>query len=290
VARRLVADGVAVRAIVRRAGAAAESEPALAHARYEEIQGDFVEPAIAAKAAAGCDAVVHAAATSGPEMEPVRRVNVDGTRSMLDAARAAGIARFVQISTISVYDLAGHDVVDETAPLKSEAEPYGTTKAEADRIVLDAMGKGLGATIFRPGAILGMHPTSTWAVKVPERIRDRRIKLLRGGGNTMPFVHVEDLVDAVLAALRDDRASGHAYNVVSHTGTWKEYSDEVRGWFDTAPLDPIPDADAAKALYWTGTVSAARLQDDLGWKPTRTYADGMAEAAAHWANARQRKP
>ena len=45
------------------------------------------------------------------------------------------------------------------------------TKAEADRVVLEAMLRGLPPVILRPGAVLGLHPTSTWAVRMPEGIR-----------------------------------------------------------------------------------------------------------------------
>src|SRR5580765_1232985 len=83
VARRFLDAGAAIRAIVRRP----DADPSLRAygvPAYEEIVGDFVDRDIAAKAAVGCDVVIHAAATAGPDIEPVRRVNVDGTRSMLE--------------------------------------------------------------------------------------------------------------------------------------------------------------------------------------------------------------
>ena len=282
IARRLLAQGSPVRAIVRRAGA----DPSLSHPLCEEVVGDFVDPAVAARAAEGCSRVIHAAATGGPDLEPVRRVNVDGTLSMLNAAKATGASRFLHISTISVYDIRGLERVDEESPLKVAGDPYGVTKAEGDRRVLAAAAEGLPATILRPSAILGVHPTSTWAVVVPKRVRDRQVKLLRGGGNTIPFVHVEDLVDAIVLALRIPRAVGRVYNVLARNGTWREYTDQVRGWFDTPPLDPVPEADAAAQLFWTGSFRAERIAEELGWRPSRTYEEGMAEAAEHWREAR----
>lgn len=241
-----------------------------------------MEPDLAVRAAEGCDLVIHAAATAGPEVEPVRRVNVEGTRAMLEAARVSGARRFIQISTVSVYAVAGLERVDEMSPLKTDAEPYGMTKAEGDRLVFEAIGRGLPATILRPGAILGVHPTSTWAVKVPARVRDRQVKLLRDGGNTLPFVHVEDLVDAVFLAIGNDRSVGRAYNVLEHNGTWRDYTREVRRWFATPPLERVPDAEAAALTYWTGRFSADRLGKELGWSPARSFAQGMEEAKAYW--------
>ncbi|HEU4723808.1 MAG TPA: NAD(P)-dependent oxidoreductase [Candidatus Eisenbacteria bacterium] len=279
-AHRLLDHGVPVRAIVRRAGA----DVSLLRPGYEEVVGDFVEPAVSARAAEGCDLVLHAAATSGPEFEPVRRVNVDGTRSLLDAARAAGASRFIQISTLSVYDVGGLDEVDEDSPLKTGTEPYGVTKAEGDRLVFGAAADGLAATILRPGAILGVHPTSTWAVKVPARIREGQIKLLRDGGNTMPFVHVRDLVDAVFLAVASPRSVGRAYNVLEMNGTWRMYTDEVRGWFGLPELERVPDAEAAAMTYWTGRFSAKRLRSELGWSPKCRFEQGMAESKTFWAS------
>jgi nucleoside-diphosphate-sugar epimerase len=282
IARRLLAHGSPVRSIVRRGGA----DSSLIHPLYEEVVGDFVDPAVASRAAEGCSRVIHAAATGGPDLEPVRRVNVDGTVSMLAAARAAGATRFVHISTVSVYDVRGLERVDEESPLKVTGDPYGVTKAEGDRRVIAAAAEGLPATILRPSAILGVHPTSTWAVVVPRRVRDRQLKLLRGGGNTMPFVHVEDLVDAIEMGLQIPRAVGRVFNVLARNGTWREYTDEVRTWFDTPPLDPVPEADAAGQLFWTGSFQAERIAQELGWRPSRTYEAGMAEAAEHWREAR----
>ena len=278
VARRLAALGSRVRAIVRRAGSA----PDLAGAGIEEIEGDFAGRDVAHRAAAGADLVVHCAATSGPDLEPVRRVNAEGTRAMVEAALAAGCRRYVHISTCSVYRTGGLTLVDEDAPLKEAGDPYGVTKAEADRIVLDAAAGGLQAVILRPGAILGVHATSTWAIKMPVRVRDRQIKLTIDGRNTVPYVHVEDLVDAVLLALGSERAIGRVYNAVDGHMTWKNYTDEIRGWFGTPPLEVVPKDQVPDGGYWTGNFDATRIRAELNYAPRRTYAEGMAEAGRHW--------
>jgi len=278
VALRLAGVGSRVRALVRRPGAA----PDLGSAGIEEIEGDFVDRDVAHRAAVGADLVVHCAATSGPDFDPVRRVNAEGTYSVVDAALTAGSRRYVHISTCSVYRTGGLTLVDEDAPLKEAGDPYGVTKAEADRIVLDAPAGGLQAVILRPGAILGVHPTSTWAIKMPARVRDRQIKLTIDGGNTVPYVHVEDLVDAVLLALGNERAAGRVYNVVDGHMTWKEYTDEIRGWFGTPPLEVVPKDQVPDGGYWTGKFDATRIRAELNYAPRHTYAEGMAEAARHW--------
>jgi nucleoside-diphosphate-sugar epimerase len=283
VTRRLAADGYPIRAIVRRGGVS----PDLRHPGVEEIEGDFVDPTLARRTAEGCGLVIHSAATAGPDLEPVRRVNVDGTRAMLDAARAAGALRTVHISTVSVYDVADRAVINEDSQLKTEGEPYGVTKAEGDRLVLEAAAGGLPVTIFRPGAILGYHATSTWAVRVPESIRDGQMKLRADGGDTIPFVHVEDLVDAVLLALRSERAVGRVYNMTDFHKTWREYSDRVRAWFGAPPLPVIPMEEVPPGKYWTGRFDGSRVREELGYSPRRSWEEGMEEAARAWRERRE---
>ena len=278
VALRLAALGSRVRAIVRRAGAA----PELREAGVEEIEGDFIQRDVAGRSAVGADLVVHCAATSGPDLDLVRRANAEGTRSMVDAALAAGCRRYVHISTCSVYRTGGLTLVDEEAPLKDAGDPYSVTKAEADRIVLDASARGLHAVILRPGAILGVHPTSTWAIKMPARVRDRQIKLTIDGMNALPYVHVDDLVDAVLLGLGDGRAVGRVYNLADGHMTMKEYTDEIRSWFGTPPLEVTPEEEVPPGGYWMGKFDGRRIRAELNYAPRRTYAEGMAEAGRHW--------
>lgn len=284
VARRLVAAGRRVRAIVRAKGAAPELADPAVSGSIEEIEGDFMRPEVAGPAAAGASAVVHCAATGGPDMETARRVNVEGTRAMVEAAERAGVRQYVQISTMSVYVRGPEGTLDEDAPLKQEGDPYGFTKAEADRVVLAAMERGLPAVILRPGAILGAHRTSTWAVAMPARIRDGQVKLRGDGREIIPWVHVDDLAEAVLLALDDDRAVGRVYNMTDGGMTWRRYTDDVRSWFGTAPLVETPVAEFGG--YWMGDFDASRIRRELGYRPRHGYDEGMAEAAAHWARER----
>lgn len=273
VSRALAWRGATVRALVRRPG---EAEVLDADG-IEEVTGSFTDPDDVARVLDGAAAVVHCAATSGDDLEPVRAVNRDGTRTVVRGALAEG-SRVVHISTGSVYARGDRDVVDEDTPRTSEGDPYAVTKAEAEVEVESATADGLAATILRPPAVLGWGPTSTWGQRIPALVRDGALPVRRRPENTFAWVHVDDLADAVVAALEDDAPRGAAYNVVGGHTTWGRYLDDVRRWFPAAP-DPLGDADGP---VWTGRFPADRIRADLGVEATRSYDEAMAEAAARW--------
>ena len=278
VARRLAAEGILVRALVRRPGEREE----LRFDGIEEIAGDFTVPDDARRAAKGAPLVVHCAATVGTDLEDARRINVEGTRTIVAAAREAGVTRFAHISSVSVYELAGQDLVDEDCPYATEGHQYGVSKAEGDRFVLEQAADGLPAFVLRPGAILGVHPTSSWATKVPARVRDGEQTLVGDGENVLPFLHVEDLGDAVMLGLTARNAVGRAYNVADHHETWKAFTDRIRGWFGLPPLPVAPEGEPRPDGYWAGRISAERIRRELGYRPRRTYDEGMREAEDYW--------
>ncbi len=87
----------------------------------------------------GHDAVIHLAAAQHEAEAPeshFRKVNVEGTRNLLTLAADASVRRFVHGSTIGVYGNAINGLLDESSPLSPD-NPYGRTKAEAERVVLD---------------------------------------------------------------------------------------------------------------------------------------------------------
>jgi 2-alkyl-3-oxoalkanoate reductase len=230
------------------------------------------------------DGVVHAAATAGPDLEAVREVNRDGTRAVVSAAREAGVGRVVHVSTTSVYDLEaiGDVEVHEDAPLVTEAswpdgeaEPYALSKAEAEAAVTEAVAAGLSAQILRPPAVLGGGPTSTWGTRVPRRYRDGELPP-RPPATTMGYVHVEDLVDAILASLERDVT--RTCNVIGGHTTFGDYLAALRRFL------PAPPATRAASTEppWRGRYATGCLPEVLELRPRRTFEEAMDDIAASW--------
>lgn len=279
IAVRLAEAGAQVRALVRRPG---ESE-LLQRDGITEMAGSFLEPQVAMDAVAGIDVVIHAAGGLGKDLEEARALNRDGTHTMAAAALAAGVERFIHISTGSVYAPTSDSILTEEHPLKTSGDNYGWTKAEADEEVFAFIERGLKATILRPTAILGFHPTSSWGYKAPSRIKQGLFPLLGDGLNSMGYIHVENLVDVITLALQHPVSIGQAYTLVDGHVTWKAYMEEVRSWFPGAPELPVRPVDQLPAgAYWQGEFSNAKLKAHLGYEPRLSYADGMAEAESWW--------
>jgi len=124
---------------------------------------------------AGVNALVHCAYDFKPlRWDEIRAVNVDGTRKLFQAARAAGVGKIVCISSISAYDGC--------------RSLYGKAKLEIEKIALDH-----GALVIRPGLVYGDHPGGMFG-KLVGQIRKSSVIPLMGDGSQIQFlVHEEDV-------------------------------------------------------------------------------------------------
>jgi nucleoside-diphosphate-sugar epimerase len=273
VVRRLVRDGAKARALVRRREAGA----ALAGPGVDVVVGDPGDAGALRRAVPGARAVVHCAASSSDDRAEALRVNATGTEMLLEAARAAGCERFVHISTIAVYDFNGRQVMDEDAPLVSTSGwAYAESKAEAERAVRRAMEKGLAATILRPGTILGVHPTSTWGNAMPRAIAAGQFPVAGDGGGAFGYVHVEDLAELVVKALRSEAAVGQAFNAVDGHTTFGRYARHFNPSPASAPEHVVPALMSFRGTYPND--KAVRL---LGHAPRHTFEQVMEETVRY---------
>jgi nucleoside-diphosphate-sugar epimerase len=232
-----------------------------------------------APAAAGAHVVVHCAAVMHRATRAeAMRVNVEGTRIVLEAAFQAGCARFIHLSTVSVHAVEGYDVVDEATPLRQAGDAYGESKALAEQAVWAMAAKGLQVTVLRPPAILGVAPTAYWSVRMASQIAAGTFALPGDGSATLPYVHVDNLIDAILLALRSETAVGEAYNLIDGQTTWRAHTDYFRRWLRVGPLPSRPLEAAPPGYRWRGLCSGEKAARELGYVPRITYKEAMAEA------------
>ena len=169
-----------------------------------EVLTDVADEDAVRAAVAGHDAVVHLAAkvnVVGPEAEYLR-VNVRGTRAVVDACLTAGVERLVHVSSPSVAHPGrslvgrGADPADPTAA----RGPYARSKALAERVALGADSAELGVVAIRPHLVWGPGDTQLIA-RVVDRARRGRLPLVGSGTALIDTTYISNAVDALVAAL-----------------------------------------------------------------------------------------
>lgn len=196
VVARLVERGAVVRALVRNP----EKAHPLIATGVEIAHGDMTDSQSLREAVRGCDVVIHVAAALDEVMplEYFRAVNVEGTRSLAEAALAEGVSRFVHLSSAVVYGGSGKD---EDSPRQPMATPYSITKAESEAVVSRlASERRLPAIIVQPTLAYG--PEDESFTLGPLRMMRSGVFVLPGSGrgNIQP-IYLDDLVDGVVRAL-----------------------------------------------------------------------------------------
>lgn len=188
--------------------------------RLEWIEGSLGDEAACRRLVSGCEAVIHAALDRpGPSFQGgegnltqyVQR-NVVGSIQLMEAARAAGVDRFVFISTCAVHDVILDDrPLDETHPLWAKSH-YGAHKAAIEKFVHSyGLGEGWPVCALRPTGIYGVaNPpeASKWYGLVRAVARGETVECRRGGKE----VHAADVAKAVGLLLSAEGIAGQAYS------------------------------------------------------------------------------
>lgn len=185
------------------------------------VYGDLRDAASLGMAAAGVEVVYHAGArvSDWGRWQEFADTVITGTENMLAAAAAAGVPRFLHVSTDSVYSLRHMgQVISEDTPLEEKPglwDYYRRSKIEAERQAWRYHQSGrLKVSVVRPGWIFG--PRDRLALPGIIRFLHSRPKAYVGkGDNRLPFVYAGDVAEACILAATAEKAIGQAYNVVS---------------------------------------------------------------------------
>lgn len=303
---RLVADGVRVRGLARSDRAA----DAVRAAGAEPVRGDLDDVAALRRGMTGTDVVFHAAAKVEDWGDPrdFERVNVQGTRNVLEAARAAGVRRLVHVGTEAAL-LAGQPLVaaDESTPLRPDSPAlYSSSKARAEAAVLTGP-PGVEAVVVRPRFVWGKGDT-TLLPEIVAQMRAGQWAWIGGGRHLTATTHVDNAVQGLVLAATRGRARGVWFVTDGGSVVFRDFVTALARTQGAEPPDrsvPAPVARAAgvaaEALWralplpgrppltrlatWLAsdecTLSIARAREDLGYEPVRTREEGLSELRSH---------
>ncbi|SDP41163.1 Nucleoside-diphosphate-sugar epimerase [Nakamurella panacisegetis] len=277
-----------------------------------EIRGDIGDVDVVRQAVRGQDVVVHAAAkvdVFGP-WEQFRRTNVEGTRNVLDACRALGVGRLVNVSSPSVAH-AGRALVGATAGPADPASArgsYARSKAMAEQLALAADHPDLAVLCLRPHLVWGPGDTQLIA-PIVDRARAHRLPLIGDGTALIDTTYLDNAVDALVAAV-DVCGPVHGESLVVTNGEPRPVGEILRrvcaasgvpGPRGRVPLTVAAGAGAAIEGLWrlTGRTTRPpmtrflaeqlgtahwfdqrRTRDALGWSPKVSLQRGFELLAA----------
>lgn len=290
-----------------------------------DLPGDFVrtditDPAAVRDAIAGADVVFHNASavhTKQAHVDLVRRVNVDGTRHVIDACRAHGVPRLVYVSSGSVV-YQGEDIEngDESLPYPTRTQaPYADSKIEAEKLVLASNDAALATIALRPHVVFGPHD-ARFLPAVLRHARSGRLRVQVGRGTWLSdYTYVENLVDALLLAgervAPGANVAGRAYFVTN--GEPMPFWDFVRRVLARLDLPPIRASVPHQLVYAIAALkegfealrggevspedgltrfairymcthhyfSIERARRELGYEPRVSVADGIERTCRH---------
>jgi 2-alkyl-3-oxoalkanoate reductase len=306
VAADLVAAGHQVRTLQRRASGVTGTT---------DMLGSITDPREVARAMVRVEGVIHLAAkvSLAGDAREFRTVNVEGTRTVLDAIEAAGVSRLVHVSSPSVAHagtaLAG--VGAEAASPEEARGDYARTKAEAELLALAQDSQALRVVAIRPHLVWG--PGDTQLVdRIVDRARRGRLPLLNGGTALIDTTYIDNAASGIVAALhRADVAHGKAYVLTNGeprpvgdilasiclaagvapprwsvpaglgraVGSVVERMWAVRPGTDEPPMTRFL-AEQLSTAHWFGQ---AEIRRALDWAPSVSIDEGLRRLAAHYA-------
>ncbi|CAN5198593.1 NAD-dependent epimerase/dehydratase family protein [soil metagenome] len=265
---------------------------------------------------AGSSVVIHTAASIAPmaTLEELSIVNVDGTRSVAQAAITAGVKQMIHISSLSVIMGATHIYdASENVPYMQSRESYANSKIAAEQLVLcEEISSQIQMTVLRPGFIYGPNERA-WMPRVIGMLKGRRAMLVGNGDKDTNVIYVGNLCKAIISAILREQAFGQTYNLtdgqkISKRKLFDTISDElglprvaiyIPEWLAhvfvdsaciIAPISPAPlknilcqySRPALRLAGYNQGFNISKAERELNYVERIPFEEGMARTCASW--------
>lgn len=283
--RQLVKNGFEVSIFCR----SALNTDILSDLKVKRITGDITDSEAVEKAVAGHDVVFHAAAhlaywNRWKNLQ--NQINIEGTRNVVDACRKVGVKKLLHISSVAAIGIPENpdSPADENFRfnLENSRLNYHISKRRGEEFVLKGVEDGLDAVIVNPGSIWGRFGKQFRGVEFAQKVRQKRVVPYFTGG--ICVVHVEDVVDGILAAAKNGR-SGERYILGGENLTLKKIAEQVaKEQRLERTFIPVPN---------TVTLAAATIMELIGLishrRPSITFATHYCASRFHYYDSRKAK-
>jgi nucleoside-diphosphate-sugar epimerase len=259
-------------------------EEALAGVRgrpgLREVRGDLRDPIAVGHAMRGVDTVIHLACISNDpsfELDPDlgKSINYDCFAPLVQAAKDAGVTRFIYASSSSVYGVKQEEHVTENLSLEPLTD-YSKFKAMCEDVLVDAREPGFETLILRPATVCGYAPRLRLDVSVNiltnHAVNNRVIRVF-GGNQVRPNIHVDDMTDLYVqsVSLPGELIDGKVYNAGYYNQTINEIADTVRGVVGsdvTIKVEPTND-------HRSYRINSDLIRNELGFAARRDVATAV---------------
>lgn len=240
---------------------------------YREIKGDMRDLPTVEKALEGCNAVIHLACISNDpsfELNPElgKSINYDSFRPLVQAAKRAGVERFVYASSSSVYGIKEGIVVTEDVSLEPLTD-YSKFKAMCEVVLEEERAPGFTTLVVRPATVCGYSPRQRLDVIVNiltnHAVNLNKVTVL-GGKQLRPNIHIQDMCNFYLNSLEwpAEKIDGKVYNVGDVNYSVTELAEMVRKVVGEQVALEVKPTNDNRSYH----VSSDAIAKDLGFRPT----------------------
>ena len=278
VVRRLRGTDPEIRCLVRESSDIGE----LREAGVDLVQGDVTDKSSLLKGMGGCEWAVNLANLYEfwvPDRRAYHEINVIGTKNVMEAAIETGISKIVHVSTVAVYGDAGWPVTEESDVGPRCFSEYARTKREGDLLVWDLQRPGrLPVVVVYPGGVLGPGDPTASGRYIDNLLRGKMPAQVFTGSE-FPWVHVNDVAEAILRALETGGNIGEKYLLVAENLTFGEMNQalsEISG--RGLPRIKMPDALTmmmARFLTWMADLTGKPPVLDMSTDQMRLMKEGL---------------
>jgi len=256
------------------------------HPNLKVIKGDIRDTKAYSRAVAGADCVIHMACISNDpsfDLDPSlsRTINYECFEAMVVASKAAGVKKFLYVSTSSVYGVSDAPEVTEDHPFVPLTD-YNKYKGLCEPVLFRHQSPGFLTTVIRPATVCGYSPRMRFDLTVNiltnHAVRKGVITVF-GGAQKRPNIHIEDVTDlyAQWLDMPEKLIAGEAFNAGYENHTVAQLAEFVRRVVENEYPEkaPIRVETAASNDNRSYHISSRKITEKLGWKPKRTIEDAV---------------